>query len=178
MQVRIYSAALAAMLVLPSVLPAQRANPVADAFRDNAREVTKNLIAAAEEFPADKLGFKPTPAQMSVGDIMVHLSQANDYLCGAVGGVKAPTRAKIAATDSKDALVARLRETFSFCDQALSSLTDRKLGEKLPFFGGRKMSRAGIMTVTTADWADHYSQWAIYLRLNGLLPPTAKKPAQ
>jgi hypothetical protein len=33
------------------------------------------------------------------------------------------------------------------------------------------------MTLTTADWADHYSQAANYLRLNGLIPPTAKKPA-
>jgi hypothetical protein len=24
------------------------------------------------------------------------------------------------------------------------------------------------------DWADHYSAAAIYLRLNGLLPPTAQ----
>ena len=30
------------------------------------------------------------------------------------------------------------------------------------------------MFVTVEDWADHYSQLAIYLRLNGLLPPTAK----
>jgi hypothetical protein len=37
------------------------------------------------------------------------------------------------------------------------------------------MQRAAIMTITTGDWADHYSQAAIYLRLNGLLPPTAKK---
>jgi hypothetical protein len=35
-----------------------------------------------------------------------------------------------------------------------------------------------MIVATTADWADHYSQQAIYLRLNGLLPPTAKKPAQ
>ena len=31
------------------------------------------------------------------------------------------------------------------------------------------------MFVTVGDWADHYSQSANYLRLNGLLPPTAKK---
>jgi len=37
------------------------------------------------------------------------------------------------------------------------------------------MSRAGVIIITTGDWADHYSQEAIYLRLNGLLPPTAKK---
>jgi uncharacterized damage-inducible protein DinB len=176
MQSRIYSIALAAVLTLPRVLAAQ-ANPVADAFRENARDAAKNLIAAAEEFPADKLGFKPTPAQMSVADIIVHLSKGNDYLCGSIGGVKAPTRTEVAATDSRDALLARLRETFAFCDQALAPLTDANLSEQLPFFGGRKMSRAAVMTITTGDWADHYSQSAIYLRLNGLLPPTAKKPA-
>jgi hypothetical protein len=106
----------------------------------------------------------------------MHLAQGNDYLCGAIGGVKAPTRTKLSATDSRDALLARVRETFAFCDTALANLTDANLGEQLPFFGGRKMSRAGVMTVTTGDWADHYSQAAIYLRLNGLLPPTAKKP--
>jgi hypothetical protein len=34
-----------------------------------------------------------------------------------------------------------------------------------------------VMVITAVDWADHYSQSAIYLRLNGLLPPTAKKKA-
>jgi hypothetical protein len=91
--------------------------------------------------------------------------------------VKAPTRDKIAADAGKPALLARLRETFAFCDQALAPLTDANLAEQLPFFGGRKMSRAAVMTLTTGDWADHYSQSAIYLRLNGMLPPTAKKPA-
>ncbi|MDP9279810.1 MAG: hypothetical protein M3P00_10360, partial [Gemmatimonadota bacterium] len=100
-----------------------------------------------------------------------------DYLCGAIGGVKAPTRTKVDADDAKAALVARLRETFAFCDQALTPLSDASLAEQLPFFGGRKMSRAAVMTLTTGDWADHYSQAAIYLRLNGMLPPTAKKPA-
>ena len=176
MHARIYSAALAAIVLLPGLATSQ-GNPVADAFRDNAKSQAKNLIAAAEEFPADKYAYKPTPSQMSVGDIVVHLSQGNDYLCGTIGGMKAPDRSKIAATDSKDALLARLRQTFAFCDQALAPLTDANLGEQLPFFGGRKMSRAAVMTLTTGDWADHYSQYANYLRLNGMLPPTAKKPA-
>lgn len=177
MYARIFCAALAATTLLPAVSIAQPSSPVATAFRDHAREEAKNLIAAAEEFPADRFTFRPTPAQMSFGDIVIHLSQGNDYLCGAIGGMKAPTRTKIAATDTKSVLVSRLRETFAFCDQALGPLTDSNLGEELPFFGGRKMSRAAIMTLTTGDWADHYSQSAIYLRLNGLLPPTAKKPA-
>jgi uncharacterized damage-inducible protein DinB len=178
MQIRNYFAAFAALIALPGIAAAQQANPVSDAFRDNAKQEAKNLIAAAEEFPADKFAYKPTPAQMSFGDIVTHLSQGNDYLCGTIGGVKAPTRTKVDHDDSKTALVARLRETFAFCDQALAPLTDANLAEQLPFFGGRKMSRAAIMTLTTGDWADHYSQSAIYMRLNGMLPPTAKKPAQ
>jgi uncharacterized damage-inducible protein DinB len=172
---RTFCHVLAIATVLPAIAAAQASNPVSDAFRDNARTAGKNLIAAAEEFPADKFGFKPTPAQMSFGEIVVHLTQGNDYLCGSIGGVKAPTRTKIAATDPKETLLARLRETFAFCDQALASVSDANLAEQLPFFGGRKMSRAAVMTVTTGDWADHYSQSAIYLRLNGLLPPTAKR---
>ncbi|PYO08209.1 MAG: hypothetical protein DMD30_08795 [Gemmatimonadetes bacterium] len=178
MHSRIYSAALAgALLLLPRVSSAQQSNPVADAFRDYAKQSAKNLIAAAEEFPADKYSYKPTPAQMSVADIVIHLAQGNDYLCGTIGGMKAPTRNKVAATDTKETLMSRLRETFAFCDQALASVSDSNLGESLPFFGGRSMSRAAVMTLTTGDWADHYSQYANYLRLNGMLPPTAKKPA-
>ena len=150
-------------------------NPVATAFRDNAQRVAKNLIAAAEAVPADKYAYKPTPAQMSFGQIMVHLAEGNDFLCGTIGGQKAPQRAKIAPTASKDSLVARLKETFAFCDQALATLDDSKLGEQLPAFGGRTMTRAALMTITTGDWADHYSQVANYMRLNGLLPPTARR---
>lgn len=178
MHARIYSAAFATLALLPGLAAAQQTNPVADAFRHNARESAKNLLAAAEQFPAEKYAYKPTPEQMSVADIAAHLAQGNDFLCGTIGGMKAPTRAKVAASEGKDALVARLRETFAFCDQSLAALNDTNLGEELPFFGGRKMSRAAIIILTTADWADHYSQYANYLRLNGMLPPTAKKPAQ
>jgi uncharacterized damage-inducible protein DinB len=174
---RTYTAAFA-MMAFPALLAAQSTTPVADAFRDNAKSEGKNLIAAAEQFPADKFGFKPTPAQMSFGEIVMHLSQGNDYLCGTIGGMKAPTRTKLTAADGKTTLVARLRDTFAFCDQALANLSDANLAEPLPFFGGKKMSRAAIMTLTTGDWADHYSQSAVYMRLNGLLPPTAKKPAE
>src|SRR5919204_1379297 len=157
MSIRVYAASLAVAL-LPRLVAAQQASPVAEAFREHAREAGKNLMAAAEEMPAEKYGFKPTPPQMSFGDVVAHLAEGNDYLCGAIGGVKAPERAKVAATDSKEKLVARLRETFQFCDQALAKLDDSKLGEQLPFFGGRTRSRAAIMTATTGDWADHYSQ--------------------
>jgi uncharacterized damage-inducible protein DinB len=160
----------------PAAQPAAPvANPVATAFRTGASKAGKNLMDAASDMPADRYGFKPTAAQMSFADIMVHLAQGNDFLCGKIAGVAAPTRTKVAAAAGKDALVARLKETFAFCDQALANLDDSKLGEQMQLFGPRQYTRAETMFITTGDWADHYSQVAVYMRLNNLVPPTAKK---
>jgi len=152
--------------------------PVSDALRSTAERSGKNLVAAAEEMPADKYGFKPTPAQLTFGEVIAHLSGGNDYLCSKVGGVSAPKRAEISKTAPKEQLVARLRETFKFCETALAKVDDSALDAKLPFFGEREVSRAEMMFATAEDWADHYSQLAIYLRLNGHLPPTAKPKPQ
>jgi uncharacterized damage-inducible protein DinB len=173
MRIRIL-AMTTALAALPHLAAAQDA-PVSQAFRDQASYASKNLIAAATEMPAEKYSYKPTPAQMSFGDIVAHLVEGNDYLCGVIGGAKAPARAKVTGASSKDALIGELKDSFAFCDQAFAKVDDSKLAEQLPFFGGKTRSRANIMFVTVGDWADHYSQSAIYLRLNGLLPPTAKK---
>jgi hypothetical protein len=167
-------AATLAFALAPALLAAQEGAPVAKALRATAASMEKNLTAAAEAIPEDKYGFKPTPAQMSVGQIMAHLAGGNDALCSAIGGVKSPAREKLPPTASKAALIARLKETFAFCHTALASLDDSKLSEELTVFG-EKMSRADVELETAGDWADHYSQLAIYMRLNGLLPPTAKK---
>ncbi|HEY4217187.1 MAG TPA: DinB family protein [Gemmatimonadaceae bacterium] len=163
-----------AVSILPSLAVAQAA-PVAQAFRDVAATDAKNLVAAAEKMPADKYAFKPTPAQMTFAGIVVHLSGGNDQLCGAIGNMKPPTRTPITEAAGKDALVARLKETFDFCQQALAHLDDSGLTAPITMFG-QTMTRAGFEMETVGDWSDHYSQAAVYLRLNGELPPTAKPP--
>lgn len=42
-------------------------------------------------------------------------------------------------------------------------------------FGGKQVTRAWISLILAGTWADHYAETAMYLRLKGLLPPTAKK---
>ena len=172
MRVSTYAVTLAAAL-LPRLVAAQ-GSPVADALRDIAMGRAKILMAAADLMPADKYGFKPTPAQNSFAHIIDHLAFYNDYFCSDLSGQKAPTRTKVDSTAGKDALTARLKETFDFCAQALATVDDSKLGEQIPSFGGKTATRAWMMMITAADWYDHYSQLAIYLRLNGILPPTAK----
>jgi uncharacterized damage-inducible protein DinB len=152
--------------------------PVSDAFRELAQRSSRNLTEAAEQMPADKYGFKPTPAQMSFGEVIAHLTEGNHMLCSSISGVAAPKGAKVTPTDPKSQLVARLKDSFKFCDSALAKLNDSNLNAKVPFFGNREVSRATAMFVTADDWADHYSQLAIYMRLNGQLPPTAKRRSE
>jgi DinB superfamily len=151
------------------------ATPVSDGLRSIAQRQEKNLLASAEEMPADKYGFKPTAAQMSFGNVIAHLAEGNDYLCSKVGGVDSPKRSEVTEAAPKEKLVARLRETFQFCHSVLAKVNDSKLSGKVPFFGNSEVSRAEAMFALAEDWAGHYSQLAVYLRLNGLLPPTAKR---
>ena len=150
------------------------ATPVSEAVRSAANRAATNFIAAAEEMPADKYGYKPTGAQMSFGDVIGHMSAGNDALCSSIGGVAPPKRSAIAAGAQKEKLVARLRETFQFCRSALSRVNDSRLGERIAYFGDAS-SRGQVMVAAAEEWAGHYSQLAVYLRLNGLVPPTAKR---
>lgn len=168
-------AALAAQAA-PATAPAASTNPVSDALRQAEQRFARILVAAAEAMPAEKYNYRPTPAQMSFAMIQVHLAtEGNDLLCGKVAGMTPPPRASAADTTlSKDQLVARLKETFAFCEQAFAKLDDTKLSQPIQLFGPNPFTMAAAMFITVGDWADHYSQEANYLRLNGILPPTAQ----
>ncbi len=158
-----------------TIPPAPSTAPMADALRAATTRYTRILVAAAEAMPAEKYNYRPTPAQMSFAMIQVHLAnEGNDLLCGKVAGVAVPQRTPMDTTMSKDQLVARLRETFQFCETAFAKLDDSKLSEPIQLFGPNPFSRAAAILITVGDWADHYSQEANYLRLNGVLPPTAR----
>ena len=64
----------------------------------------------------------------------------------------------------------------AFCATAVNSLDDTKLaGQTSMTFNGntRQVPRAAMVLGHAMDMADHYSQIANYMRLNGILPPTA-----
>jgi DinB superfamily len=155
------------------------ANPVTDAARARLARESRNLIAAAELLPADKYTYQPTPAQMTFGDLIAHIVQTNVALCSAASGAPAPMSPpelkKIAGADGKDSLVAAMKKSFDYCSEGFAKLQDSVLAEEAAVFGQRTgMSRATALITIAVDWADHYSTAASYLRLNGLLPPTAQ----
>src|SRR5438552_5254597 len=110
-------------LPLSVVTVAHAQNPVSNAVRAMTQRWTKNIVDAAEEMPADKYGFKPTPAQMTFGDVVSHLiKEGNNYLCSAASGMKQPDVDKFAGTDPKDKLVAGLKASFKFCETVLAEI--------------------------------------------------------
>jgi hypothetical protein len=154
---------------------AQEKNPVTTVLREILPRQQKNLIAAAEEMPADKYSFQPTPAQMTFGHLVAHMIKSNLELCAKAGDAAPPPRVGDAReTDGKDKLVSALKTSFDFCNTALAKADDSHLGDSIDLHGGQKGPRAFAYFALTNDWADHYSAAAMYLRLSGLLPPTAQ----
>jgi uncharacterized damage-inducible protein DinB len=152
------------------------ANPVATAVRSSLERQSKNLIAATEEMPADKYSYQPTPGQITFGHLVMHMANSNFHLCSMISGVEAPKMDELKETDGKDKLTGALKASFDFCTQSLVKVDDSKLGEVVFTRGAFTLTRASAMIALTNDFADHYSGAAMYLRLNGLLPPTAQQP--
>jgi uncharacterized damage-inducible protein DinB len=165
----------ALLLLAASAATAQTKNPVSSALRDILPGRQKNTIAAVEAMPADKFNYKPTPDQMTFGHLVAHMVEANYGLCSNAAAVTAPKVEEVKDTDAKDKLVAALKTSFDFCADALSKMDDSKLGEITSGMGGQQLSRARFALGIASNWADHYAEAAMYLRLNGVLPPTAKK---
>lgn len=159
------------------------ANPITTAFRTRIANLQRNIAQAFDSIPASKFSYKPTPAQMSIGLIAAHIADDDYYYCGAFSGTKGTRAAEDTTTaDSlkaawpKDKLLAKLRESFAFCDQAIATVDDAKLADQITITSGansRTVTRASPVMGHMIDLADHYSQLANYMRLNNILPPTA-----
>lgn len=148
-------------------------NPVSAAVKAQLPRFSKNMVAAAEAMPADKFNFKPTPEMNSFAHLVMHIAQSNNGLCSKISDTPAP-EAKLADTEPKDKLVAGLKASFDYCASALEKVDDSKLGDQMMLFGNRPFSRANVLIILSDDWYDHYGAQATYLRLNGILPPTAQ----
>ena len=181
--VAILALALPVSLVAQQPTPTPPANPITAAFRGRTMNLQRLLAQAFDSIPEAKFSYKPTPGQLSIGYIAQHLATDNYLFCNAFGPMKASVPASDTTTaDSvkakwpKDTLVAKLKTSFTFCENAFGQLDDAKLAEQvaMTFRGNtRNVTRASMALGHALDMADHYSQLANYMRLNNLVPPSA-----
>jgi DinB superfamily len=149
------------------------ANPVSSFVKQQLARFNKTMVAAAEAMPAEKYSFKPTPEMNTFAHLTIHIAEGNNSLCSKISGTPAPTE-KLKDDDPKDKLVAGLKSSFDFCNTALANVDDSKLSDPIVLFGSFSSSRAGALIALSMGFADHYGAQAIYLRLNGILPPSAQ----
>src|SRR6266478_3878475 len=152
---------------------AQDGNKVSNFVRGALAARSKEIIAATVEMPADKFNFKPSPEEMTFGQLTLHVAVGNYLYCSRIGGVTEPELPKISDTEPKDKLVERVKASFDFCTAALAKLDDSNKSETL-VLGDTKTSRAMAILTLTGTWNDHFATQTSYLQANGRVPPTAK----
>lgn len=171
---RLFWPAMIAMAVSFTAAAQATTNPVVSTAREIFARQSKFIVAAAEQMPADKYSYHPTPDQWSFGKIASHIAVSGNAICAMLSDVPAPQGAKVSDTDSKDTIVAAVKESFAFCDKSLANLTDAQMGDTITYFRGARTPRARALFELTDDLEDHYSQLASYLRLSGMTPPSAQ----
>src|SRR5215212_8589848 len=142
--VAILALALPVSLAAQQPSPTPPVDPVTTVFRNRTMGLQRNLAQAFDSIPESKFGYKPTPAQLSIGYIAQHLVSDDYFFCNNFGAMKGTRAAEdtatadsVKATWPKVKLVTRLKESFAYCDQAIAQLDDAKLAEQVTVtFGG------------------------------------------
>jgi hypothetical protein len=158
--------------------PLRGQSPASDGFRLYAREVHQKMLLAAEVMPPDRYSFRLAPSERSFGEVIRHLGDTHEYICGRIVGSPVPNRPRLTATSAKDSLVTRLREATQGCAEMLKTLSDSTMSDSISIDLRREfvgppptVPRARAIQIATAYWADLYSRLSADLRLNNIVPP-------
>jgi uncharacterized damage-inducible protein DinB len=146
--------------------------------------VEKEFVSAAEAMPDDKYNFAPTTGEFkgvrTFAMQVKHVAAVN-YLVGStmlnekppvdIGGENGPD-----SMTSKADIVKFLKDSFAYVHKAVGAMNESNAVEatKSPF-GEGKATRLGMSTLIVAHCFDHYGQMAVYLRMNGIVPPASRQ---
>lgn len=137
---------------------------------------TRGLITGiVEAMPDDKFGFKPTPAQQTFGERVLHVATTDLFVLQALGGkTPAPMINQKAATKAE--LLAALKQTFDYGDSLIKEFNDQQWVQRVapPPFMGPMASRVRIIYFDMQHSEDMYGQFVVYVRLNGVTPPASR----
>src|SRR5262249_44681631 len=133
------------------------------------------MTKIAEAMPEDKFGFKPTPAQRSFGEQVGHVTQVNAMLLGRLGAKTAAPQINTNATSKADRIKA-MNDSFDYGIAVVKEFNNQTIQETIqaPFMG--PSTRARVLFFLLGHTWDIYGQMAVYLRLNGVVPPASQRP--
>lgn len=168
--------ALAMLGLAAGPAAAQKADVKAEVLKDWT-DMKATLVKIASEMPEDKYGVKPTPPQRSFGDQVLHAAGANANFMKALGGKATAPMINMKAT-GKTEIIKALEDSFDYGAAVINEQTSDSILEqvKVPPFMGGMASRARVVNFLIGHSWDVYGQLAVYLRLNGHVPPASQRP--
>lgn len=134
------------------------------------------ITGIANAMPEDKFGFKPTPAQRSFGEQVMHIATIDVALLGTLGA-KTPAPMLNAKATTKADVMAELQKSYDYGAAVIKEFSDAQLVERvksLPFLGPT-VSRLRVINFAFGHAQDIYGQMAVYVRLNGVTPPASNR---
>lgn len=165
--------ALAAFVLSPVAAFAQ-ANPFTDAVKAQLAQIKNPVMRTAEKVPEDLYAFKPTPDVRSLGQLIAHIADGNNGICGAASGMKPTGQTGIEkSVTGKAALQKALADSFAFCEQAIAGMDDKKGAEMAKSFLGMQ-PRLMVLAFNNSHVNEHYGNLVTYMRLKGIVPPSSE----
>ena len=103
-----------------------------------------------------------------------HVANAQFGSCAAAKGVPNPNQGNDLETKTTKAeFVKALADSFAFCDDAFSSLTDQSALEMVRQ-GQNEITRAGVLSNLIAHSNEMYGTSGVYLRAKNIVPPSTE----
>lgn len=162
------------LLIAPNKTSAQAVTVAGDMLKE-WQEQKMLMVGIADAMPADKFTYKSTPAQRDYGQQVMHVVQVNQGLLGTLGG-KTPAPAINLKATSKADVVQALRQSYDYGEALFKEFNDAAWVQ--PVMGPRFMgqaTRVRIASFAMSHAMDIYGQMAVYLRLNGIVPPASRR---
>ncbi len=143
---------------------------------DSWNDVSRKLIAMAEDMPEDKYDFKPNPAQRSFREQLLHVAGANYYFIDPVKGIEPPKGdPKKAEFSTKAAVVDYVKKAFGEGAALIQSKGDSGLGDLLVDPFSKQQARFSDFAWGFIEHSgEHYGQLVVYYRVAGLVPPESR----
>jgi uncharacterized damage-inducible protein DinB len=167
--------ALTTVLIAPAF--AAQASP-SQAFGKLISGQAEEVVAAAEAMPADKYNFAPTAGDFkgvrTFAQQITHIAEAEYFFFGGFGTKPTIDPKSLDKLTSKDEIVKALKDSFAFAQHAAETMTTENAFEEIAERDGAN-TRAGITAFSLAHTNDHYGQMVVYLRMNGIIPPSSRK---
>jgi uncharacterized damage-inducible protein DinB len=152
-------------------------DPPAKVVLDSWNDIGRKLIAMAEDFPEDKYDFKPTPAQRTFAQQLLHMAGANYYFINPANGQTGPVDENPSRDKykTKADVVAFVKKSFADGAAAIKAKGDKGMTDLVVDPFAHQQVRVYDMAYGFIEHCgEHYGQLVGYYRLAGLVPPESR----